>query len=182
MGGAANGVLVGPFGLRSPPDKSYDLRMSDDGSTPSDDAGEGARYRFLEALGQGGMAVVHRVLDQATGRQVALKRLHVPAHGAARVGALFEREYLTLAQLAHPRIVAVYDYGIDAQGPYYTMELLDGGDLRRLAPADYRTACALARDVCSALSLVHSRRQVFRDLSPSNVRRTSDGPAKLIDF
>jgi tetratricopeptide (TPR) repeat protein len=174
--------FVWSFALRWPPAKPYDLRMSDDGTSPSDDAGAGERYRFLELLGQGGMAVVHRVLDQATGRQVALKRLTVSVHGATRAGALFEREYLTLAQLAHPRIVAVYDYGIDAQGPYYTMELLDGGDLQGLSPVPWRRACELAHDVCSALALIHSRRFVYRDLSPRNVRCTSDGLAKLIDF
>jgi hypothetical protein len=96
--------------------------------------------------------------------------------------AFFEREYFTLAQLLHPRIVSVHDYGIDATGPYYTMELLDGGDLQRKAPVDWRQACAFARDLCSALALVHSRRLVYRDLSPRNVRCTSDGLAKLIDF
>jgi Protein kinase domain/AAA ATPase domain len=78
--------------------------------------------------------------------------------------------------------VEVYDYGLDAGGPYYTMELLDGGDLQQLAPLDWRKACALARDVCSALSLLHSRRLVYRDLSPRNIRCTGDGLAKLIDF
>jgi hypothetical protein len=141
------------------------------------------RYRLQQLLGEGGMAVVYEATDQVHGRQVALKRLRSDV-GAKREAftALFQQEFLALAELAHPRIVAVYDYGVDEHGPYYTMELLDGGDLRRMAPADHRTACALARDVCSALSLVHSRRMVFRDLSPSNVRRTSDGLAKLIDF
>ncbi|HEX6240753.1 MAG TPA: AAA family ATPase, partial [Polyangiales bacterium] len=141
------------------------------------------RYQIESVIGEGGMATVYAAVDVTDGKRVALKRLRCdnPAKRAA-FGALFEREFLALSELSHPRIVAVYDYGIDAHGPYYTMELLDGGDLRRCAPADHRVACALARDVCSALSLVHARRLVFRDLSPSNVRRTSDGLAKLIDF
>jgi hypothetical protein len=132
------------------------------------------------------MAIVQRVLDTASGRELALKRLHTrtPQSDAnhAQIVALFEREYLTLSELAHPRIVEVYDYGIDETGPYYTMELLDGGDLHGLAPLSWQRACALARDVCSALALLHSRRAVYRDLSPRNVRCTSDGHAKLIDF
>lgn len=129
------------------------------------------------------MAVVYAAYDQVEQRPVALKRLRGDLGEKHDVFAgLFEQEFLALAQLSHPRIVGVYDYGVDADGPYYTMELLDGGDLRRVAPTDYRTACALARDVCSALSLVHSRRLVYRDLSPSNIRRTADGKAKLIDF
>ena len=52
--------------------------------------------------------------------------------------ALFEREYHTLVRLKHPRIIEVYDYGIDEHGPYYTMELLDGSDLRELAPLPWQ--------------------------------------------
>jgi hypothetical protein len=69
-----------------------------------------------------------------------------------------------------------------ASGPYYTMELLDGGDLQALSPLTFRSACALMRDVLGALSLLHSRRMVYRDLSPRNVRCASNGSAKLIDF
>ncbi|HKU40992.1 MAG TPA: protein kinase [Polyangiales bacterium] len=143
-----------------------------------------ARYRTLRELGGGGMAVVYEVEDSATGRRVALKRPRSdgsPEH-RNRIAELFAREYHTLVQLAHPRIVAVYDYRVDEIGPYYTMELLDGGDLHGLMPVDYRRACAIASDVCSALSLLHSRRIIHRDLSPRNIRCTSDGLAKLIDF
>ncbi|HEX3593546.1 MAG TPA: protein kinase, partial [Polyangiaceae bacterium] len=95
---------------------------------------------------------------------------------------LFEREFFTLSHLRHPRIVSVHDYGVDDVGPYYAMELLDGGDLVGQAPVEWRRACALSRDVCSALALLHSRRLVHRDVSPRNVRCTRDGLAKLIDF
>jgi hypothetical protein len=144
----------------------------------------GGRYRLEGVLGEGGMAVVYRALDLASQKHIALKQMRSPdkARRRAQLTELFEREYLTLAQLAHPRVVEVYDYGLDARGPYYTMELLDGGDLQQLAPLDWRRACALARDVCSALSLLHSRRLVYRDLSPRNIRCTGDGLAKLIDF
>ncbi|MET0339459.1 MAG: protein kinase [Polyangiales bacterium] len=142
------------------------------------------RYQIESLLGQGGMAVVFAARERATGKRVALKRMRAPAKAESRDKylALFEREYLTLVQLSHPRIVGVYDYGVDDEGPYYTMELLDGGDLLALAPVDWRRACSYARDVCSALALLHSRRMVHRDLSPQNVRCTSDGAAKLIDF
>jgi hypothetical protein len=144
----------------------------------------GGRYLTEGILGEGGMAVVHQALDIASGKRVALKQMRMPdkERKRAQMTELFEREYLTLAQLAHPRVVEVYDYGLSERGPYYTMELLDGGDLQQLAPLNWRDACALARDVCSTLSLLHSRRLVYRDLSPRNVRCTSEGLAKLIDF
>ncbi len=142
------------------------------------------RYRVDKTLGQGGMAVVYMVTDVSTDRQLALKHLKVrdDAKKQQKAIELFEREFHTLSHLSHPRIVEVYDYGIEAAGPYYTMELLDGGDLKELSPVDWKTACALLLDVCSALSLLHSRRMVHRDLSPRNVHCTRDGLAKLIDF
>jgi hypothetical protein len=143
----------------------------------------GGRYQVLEMLGRGGTAVVYRVRDRSATHDVALKQLHVfgVKHGPQALD-LFEHEFQTLAQLRHPSVIEVYDYGIDQAGPYYTMELLDGGDLSGQAPLPSRQACQLMMQVCSSLSLLHSRRLLHRDVSPRNVRRTRNGSAKLIDF
>jgi hypothetical protein len=142
------------------------------------------RYRLGQMLGCGGMATVYEAIELRSQRRLALKRLNQQddPKQQQRAAELFEREYHTLSELAHPRIVSVYDYASNAFGTYYTMELLDGGDLEQLVPMPWARACAVARDICSALSIVHSRRMVYRDLSPRNVRCTSDGLAKLIDF
>jgi serine/threonine-protein kinase len=158
-------------------------------SDPPKAAGEavperiGGRYRVLEELGRGGMARVYLVED-GSGRRLALKQLQrtgTETHDQV-ASELFEREFRTLAQLSHPRVIEVYDYGIGEVRPYYTMELLDGSDLRALSPLPWRRACELVFDVCSSLALLHSRRLVHRDVSPRNVRCTPDGYAKLIDF
>ena len=138
------------------------------------------RYEVQELLARGGMACVYRVRDSATGAAFALKWLTDSTNKASR--ELFEREYHTLMQLAHPRVVQAYEYGLDDDNPYYTMELLDGGDLRELAPLPWQEVCRIAYDVCSALSLLHSRRLIHLDVTPRNIRRTADGTAKLIDF
>jgi hypothetical protein len=142
-------------------------------------------YEVIEELGRGGMARVYRVRDVRTSELVALKQL-LPQDSndkhAIEVARLFEREFHTLAQLAHPRVIEVYDYGIAPTGAYYTMELLDGGDLGQRSPLPWREACELIFDVCSSLALLHSRRLVHRDVGPRNVRCTQDGHAKLIDF
>ena len=144
----------------------------------------GARYRVDALLGRGGMATVYRVTDVATARCMALKQLDLPQEPSRRgeMIALFEREFHALAQLSHPRVIEVYDYGVDETGPYYTMELLDGGDLRARAPLPWRQACTLLRGVCSSLALIHSRRLVHRDISPANIWCTREGEGKLIDF
>jgi eukaryotic-like serine/threonine-protein kinase len=151
---------------------------------PSHETAPHGRYDVQEELARGGMGAVFRAYDRLLERTVALKRLSFPRDAAlrARLTTLFQGEYDTLAQLAHPSIVEVYEYGIDSEGPYYTMELLSGGDLSKAAPLSFDKAARLLRDVASALALVHARRFIHRDLSPANVRLTSDGHAKLIDF
>jgi hypothetical protein len=139
-------------------------------------------YRIERTLGRGGLGVVYVGVHEGTGRRVAIKQLLAAASADPNVVRLFEREYHTLAQLQHPRIIEVYEYGVDRTGCYYTMELLDGQDLRELAPLGIREACSHLRDVASSLGLLHVRRLIHRDVSPRNVRLTSEGRAKLIDF
>ena len=139
------------------------------------------RYAIESVIATGGMGAVYRAYDRTQNRAVALKRL-LAGDDAQRRTRMFEREFYTLSGLRHPRIIDVYEYGIDQHGAYYTMELLGGRDLREVAPLDYRTACRYLRDVANSLSLLHSRGLLHRDISPRNVRITDDGRAKLIDF
>jgi hypothetical protein len=129
------------------------------------------------------MAAVYRVRDAKTGEHLALKRAWGRDENRARKRrALLEREFHTLAQLRHPRIIEVYDFGVDEDGPYYTMELLDGADLDKAGPLPWRKACGLICDIASSLAILHSRGLLHRDVSGRNVRQTADGRAKLLDF
>lgn len=150
--------------------------------TPKDPGRVTERYELLDLLGRGGMGAVYRARDRATGDLVALKRLSNPGAPGGPARELFEREYHTLDQLAHPRVVRAFDYGIDGDTPFYTMELLDGGDVRTAAPIAWQPLCTIAYEICSALSLLHSRQLIHRDVTPRNIRLTGDGTAKLIDF
>ena len=133
-------------------------------------------------LASGGMGVVYRVFDRVAGEERALKRIRPQAKDNALYVQAFEREFRVLKTLDHPRIIRVFDYGVDELGPYYTMELLSGQDMRNAAPLPYREACLQLRDVATSLSLLHARRLLHRDLSPANVRMTRDGRCKLLDF
>jgi hypothetical protein len=98
---------------------------------------------------------------------------------------MFEHEYHSLVQLAHPNIVRVFEYGFDADNPYYTMELLEGVDAREATTSgklDVHAICVLLRDCASALALVHARRLLHRDVSSRNLWCTPDRRGKLIDF
>lgn len=138
------------------------------------------RYRIEDSLGKGGVGQVYRVTDISSGRALALKRLRSDA--SADLLSLFEREYQTLASLQHPHTVQVYEFGRDEQGAFYTMELLEGGDLRERVPLGFREACAALRDAALALGVLHARGLVHRDVSPRNLWRMPDGRVKLIDF
>jgi len=140
------------------------------------------RYQLQHLIARGGMGEVFSAVDHSTGQCVALKRM-LSAGSKQRVQTVHcMREYHALSELRHPRIIEVYDYGVDRERPYYTMELLDGQDLRELSPVPYRDACRYLRDVASSLALLHARRLLHRDISPRNVRHTSDGRCKLLDF
>lgn len=148
----------------------------------SSDAEQVGRYRIVSQLAAGGMGVVYHAVDEVTERECALKRIK-PEFARDRYGIeAFEREYRVLAGIDHPRIIRVYEYGVDEVGPYYTMELVEGDDLHKRAPIDYREVCLYLRDVAASLALLHARRLLHRDLSPRNVRVTPDGRCKLLDF
>ncbi len=141
------------------------------------------RYRVESELGRGGMAAAYAVRDLADDRRLALKRLFDGEYdGRQELVQGFEREYHALKELSHPRVVEVYEFGHDGGTAFYTMEWLGGGDLNTLAPLPVSRVCALLADVCSVLSLLHSRGLVHRDVTPRNIRCTDDGLAKLIDF
>ncbi len=153
------------------------LAVSDANAAPTLIAG---RYRVEGALGTGGAGQVFRVTDLVRAKELALKRLHA---GASKgVTALFELEYQTLAGLKHPRIVEVFEYRRDGGDAFYTMELLEGEDLKDRAPLPWREVCRYVRDAAQALGLLHARRLVHRDVSPRNLWRTPDGRVKLLDF
>ena len=119
--------------------------------------------------------------DRRTDREVALKRLFKGERQSAVTAELFEREFHA-DELAHPRIIAVYDYGDRRRRRLLHDGAARRSDLRALGKVNWRTACELLRDVASSLAIVHSRRLLHGDVSPRNVRCTHDGRAKLLDF
>jgi len=134
------------------------------------------------------MGAVFWAVDERDGSDVALKRMlrdRRAGRRARKAELRFQREFHTLASLDHPRVVRAFDYGVDEGGPYYTMELLEGEDLRdrmgREGPMAPREVCAVLRDVASGLAALHARGLVHRDLSPRNVRLV-DARAVLFDF
>jgi eukaryotic-like serine/threonine-protein kinase len=142
-------------------------------------------YRVEALLGRGGMGVVYRACHLRLNRAVALKMLL--AGPCARPEALerFLREAEAVAGLRHPNIVQVYDVGdVDGQ-PYFTMELVESGNLAEKiqgVPQPARHAAALVATLAEAIHAAHQSGIVHRDLKPSNVLLTRDGTPKVTDF
>jgi eukaryotic-like serine/threonine-protein kinase len=143
------------------------------------------RYVLGEVLGTGGMATVWRATDEVLGRDVAVKVLSPQYAADPRFAARFEREARHAAQLSHPRLVTVFDCGIDNGTAFIVMELVAGRTLRRvlddagfLPPGQ---AVAIAAAVCEGLEVAHAAGLVHRDIQPANIV-LSGGEVKILDF
>jgi eukaryotic-like serine/threonine-protein kinase len=149
----------------------------------------GGRYRLVDELGRGGMARVWRAVDEVLGRMVAVKVLAPGLTGDRGFLDRFRVEARAAAQLAHPNIAGVFDYGEwDLPGgervACIVLELLEGSSLAarlRQGPLPWPEAVAAAAQVAQALAVAHRRGVVHRDVKPGNVVLTRDG-AKVLDF
>ncbi|MFO0728468.1 MAG: protein kinase [Myxococcota bacterium] len=146
-------------------------------------------YRLETLLGAGGMARVYRARHKVLGRVYALKVLIERSKPGNQ--ERFEREAKIIAQLDHPNVVGVHDFGFTPEGrPYLVMEWVDGRNLAELidqeGPFSPQRSAMLARQIASALVAIHGLGFVHRDLKPVNimVRRDKDGQerASLLDF
>ncbi|HVR02617.1 MAG TPA: serine/threonine-protein kinase, partial [Polyangia bacterium] len=145
------------------------------------------RYRLLREVGQGGMAVVYRAIDETLKREVAIKILHQHLASEPESKARLEREAQSVAKLHHENILEIFDYsGLDSPSSYIVTEFIDGQTLKELQatrPFGYPEIAALvAVEICGALSHAHAAGIIHRDVKPENVMIRKDGVLKLMDF
>lgn len=149
------------------------------------------RYEILAALGSGGMGHVYRARRVRLGDEVAIKVMQATPDAPPELRDRFLRESRACAQLRHPNIVGLLDFGFDgANQPYMVMELLSGPSLKEEidlnAPMNPARVVAILESVASALQMAHDRGITHRDLKPANIvaHRYESGERvyKVIDF
>ena len=140
------------------------------------------KYQILGILGVGGMGVVYRGLDNAVGREVAIKTITEATEELRHRFMLEARSGI----LNHPNIVTVYDFGEQDGNPYIVMEYVPGDSLENLLNSGRQFSLIekleIIRQLCSGLGYAHQKGVIHRDIKPANIMVQPDGNIKIVDF
>ena len=144
------------------------------------------RYELQKRIGRGGMADVFLGRDRLLDRQVAIKVLFPEFAIDPNFVERFRREAQAAANLSHPNIVNVYDWGKHSGTYFIAMEYVDGRTLAEILRSNghvtSKQAAEIASEVASALGFAHEAGLVHRDIKPANILIGSNGQVKVADF
>ena len=143
------------------------------------------RYEIVEILGEGGMAFVYKAKDKQLKRNVAIKTLKPNYVNQEKFVDRFRREAQTAANLNHPNIVQIFDWGIEDE-PYFVMEYIEGNTLTSIISSNRTVGLNdilyIGSQVANGLKEAHKHGLVHRDIKPGNIMITPDGKVKVTDF
>lgn len=144
------------------------------------------RYQLIHPLGTGGMAIVYKATDLMLERTVAVKLLKEDNTQDAAFRANFRQEARSAANLSHPNIVTVHDFGWDQNQLFIVMEYLPGTDLKTLMHQKgifkVSEAVDLMIQACAGVGYAHRAGLVHCDIKPHNILVTPDLRLKVTDF
>ena len=139
------------------------------------------RYRIDSEISRGGLGIVYKGHDLVLDRDVAIKMITSNTLGAEGNTRLLQ-EARVIAQLNHPNIVTVYDFGEVNDSTFVVMELVEGHSLHDKPPKDLEELIAILQLVCAGLEYAHQQGIIHRDLKPENVMLSTEGGVRLMDF
>ncbi|NLY92152.1 MAG: serine/threonine protein kinase, partial [Firmicutes bacterium] len=146
----------------------------------------GNRYRILELIGEGGMALVYKAECTLLQRVVAIKILRSQFSADREFVERFRREAQAAASLSHPNVVNIFDVGQDGDIHYIVMEYIAGRNLKELikaeAPLPLNQALRITLQISDALRHAHEHNIIHRDIKPHNILMTEEGMVKVTDF
>lgn len=144
------------------------------------------RYLIEDTLGKGGMAVVYKARDTTLERSVAIKVLRQKYSADPAFREHFRQEAKAAANLTHPNIVTVHDFGFDNERLFIIMEYVPGTDLKDLLEKDGRmsieNSLQLIVQACAGVGIAHRSGLVHCDIKPQNLLITPDQQVKVVDF
>ena len=143
------------------------------------------RYEITQLLGEGGMSFVYTAIDKQLQRTVAIKTLKPVYVEQEKFVERFKREAQTAANLNHPNIVQIFDWGIGDE-PFFVMEYIEGSTLTSIISKKKTLSISdilfIGAQVSSGLQAAHSQGLVHRDIKPGNIMITPEGKVKVTDF
>lgn len=143
----------------------------------------GGRYELVRPLGEGGMGQVFLAVDRQNGQEVALKVLSQELAHSPEARVRFREEFLTMRRVAHPRVVAAYDFGALADDRLFmAMEVVPGPGLEEQFPLPAEVARTCLVQALDGLAYLHASGLIHGDLKPDNLRLGADGALKLMDL
>lgn len=148
------------------------------------------KYAISEVLGQGAMGVVYKGFDPHIQRPVAIKVIHKSLLGDNEaqdsIAARFRNEAQAVGRIAHPGVVAIYEFGEDNDTAYIAMEFVQGRNLDQVLAGtpllDEAQVLRIMDQLLSALATAHEHGVWHRDIKPANLILTATGQVKLSDF
>lgn len=144
------------------------------------------RYKLLHPIGSGGMAVVYKALDEMLERTVSVKILREDYSDDADFLERFKQEAKAAANLSHPNIVTVYDFGSDDNQVFIVFEFVDGTDLKSLIRKQGRFSVedtvGLMAQACAGVGYAHRAGLVHCDIKSHNMLVSNDFRLKVTDF
>jgi serine/threonine-protein kinase len=144
------------------------------------------RYRLIQPLGSGGMAVVYKAIDEMLERTVAIKILREDYAKDSDFQERFKQEAKAAANLSHPNIVTVHDFGLDEDQVFIVIEYIDGTDLKSLIRQKGRFSVedtvGLMAQACAGVGYAHRAGLVHCDIKPHNMLVSKDFRLKVTDF